>query len=67
MAPEGALALLRVVTALTPLLILGFLTCFLVWMGKGRRDNGFTRFCERAMAPFGIGAIVLVLATLRWF
>ena len=51
----------------TPLSILSFLTCFLVWMGQGRHDTRFTRLCDRMMVPSGIAGIVCMLLTLRFF
>ena len=53
--------------ALTPLVVLLFLTSFLVWMGQGTRSNRFTRFCDAAVVPSGLAALALVLCTLIFF
>ena len=52
---------------LTPLVVLVFLMSFLVWLGQGRYDNRFTRFCDAAMVPSGLTAVALVLITLIFF
>lgn len=51
----------------TPLAILSFLVCFLVWMGQGRHDTWFTRACDRLMVPSGIAVFVCLFLTLRYF
>lgn len=51
----------------TPLLILLFLMCFLVWMGQGRYDNRFTRFCDAMLVPAGVLVVISVVLTLRYF
>ena len=53
--------------ALTPVVVLLFLTSFLVWLGQGTRSNRFTRFCDAAMVPSGLAALSLVLITLIFF
>ncbi|QFU08346.1 hypothetical protein PARPLA_02945 [Rhodobacteraceae bacterium THAF1] len=57
----------RALIAFTPLVVLLFLTSFLVWLGQGTRSNRFTRFCDAAMVPSGLTALALVLATLIFF
>ena len=52
---------------LTPVVVLVFLTSFLVWLGQGRYDNRFTRFCDAAVLPSGLTAVLLVLVTLIFF
>lgn len=67
LSTETLVAIARGLVILTPLAILLFLTCFLVWIGQGRYDNRFTRFCEQAMVPSGLGAVVMILVSLRYF
>ena len=51
----------------TPLSILVFLTCFLVWMGQGTHDTRLTRLCSRLMVPAGLATMVCLISTLRYF
>ena len=52
------------VAALFPLVALTWLSFFLIWLGKGHRENRLTRVIDRTLVPLGILTFGLLFGVL---